>query len=122
MHIELLKARDNLKIQLLNNAKHVVNEVLNMNITNLVEIGVFGSVAKDTFSCNSDTDIYLMFDSGLPDRSTKGYLRTIAEENNCDIVFIETSSFLSKYPSILVSEILMHKIILWRRESQRDTE
>jgi predicted nucleotidyltransferase len=121
MHIELLEARNNLKSQLLSNARIVTKQILNMGLENLVEVGVFGSVAKDCFTCKSDTDIYLIFYRSLPDRPMKGHLRTIAEENNCDIVFIEQSNFTAENPSLLVTEILEHRIILWR-EDHDDTK
>jgi len=114
MQPELLKARNMLKEKLLNNARAVVNETLNMKLPKLVEIGIFGSLAKDNFTCNSDADIYLIFDGCLPDRETKGILRSIAEENNCDIVFIESGHLTLENPNPLVAEILNSRVILWR--------
>lgn len=114
MHTALLKSRDMLKKKLLNNVKLVINEALNMDLNNLAEIGIFGSLAKDSFTCKSDADIYFIFDGCLPDRQTKGMLRSIAEENDCDIVFVEKSHLVSENPSPLITEILNNRIILWR--------
>jgi len=114
MQPELSEAREFLKERKLNNARVVVNETLNMKLPNLVEIGIFGSLAKDSFTCKSDADIYLIFDGCIPDRETKGLLRSIAEENDCDIAFVEESHLASENPSPLVAEILNHRIILWR--------
>jgi len=115
MQPKLSEARNILKEKLLSNARVIANEILSMKLANLVEMGIFGSLAKDSFTCKSDADIYLIFDGCLPDRITKGMLRSVAEENNCDIVFIEKSHLSSKNPSVLVTEILNHRIVLWRK-------
>lgn len=61
MQKDLLVARDKLRYKLLNNAEKIKEEVLNLNLNELIEIGVFGSLAKDKFTCSSDSDIYLIF-------------------------------------------------------------
>lgn len=114
MQKDLLEARDRLRNKLLNNAEKIKKEVLNLNLNGLIEIGIFGSLAKDNFTCSSDSDIYLIFKSTVPDRATKGYLRSIAEENNCDIVFVLKKDFESNELGLLIKEILNNRIILWR--------
>ncbi|MGD9568299.1 MAG: nucleotidyltransferase domain-containing protein [Sedimentibacter sp.] len=112
MQPDLIKARENLRGKLLNNAELVIREVLKENLNDLIEIGLFGSVAKDKFTCNSDTDIYLLFENKVPDRIVKGRLRSIAEEYNCDIVFVTLNEFQEE--SLLAKNILEDRIILWR--------
>lgn len=116
MQPDLLHARENLRNKLFHNAEVVIEEILNSNLDNLMEIGIFGSVAKDKFTCKSDTDIYLLFDNDIPDRQAKGLLRSIAEENNCDIVFITKNIFTSIDAGLLANNILEHRIILWRKD------
>jgi predicted nucleotidyltransferase len=120
MHAELENARDELRNKLLYHAKIVVNEILLIKTIDLVEIGLFGSLAKEKFTCDSDTDIYIVYQGEVPDRITKGKLRGLAEENNCDIVFIKEEELSYKTPSLLINEILQKRIILWRK--QYDTE
>lgn len=116
MHRDLTKARENLRSKLLQSAEAVLQEVLNAEMDDLIEIGLFGSVAKDKFTCSSDTDIYLLFENEIPDRNVKGFLRSVAEENNCDIVFLTWSNFTRKEPDLLVKNILESRIVLWRRD------
>jgi len=115
MQPELFKARESLRNKLLRNAEFVMEEVLKVNLDSLIEIGLFGSLVKNKFTCNSDADIYLLFEGNIPDRQTKGLLRSISEENNCDIVFINEGDFISENAGLLVNEILKDRIILWRR-------
>ncbi|NYB72981.1 nucleotidyltransferase domain-containing protein [Sedimentibacter hydroxybenzoicus DSM 7310] len=115
MHRDLKKARENLRSKLLQNAEAVLQEVLNAEMDDLIEIGLFGSVVKDKFTCSSDTDIYLLFENEIPDRRVKGGLRSIAEENNCDIVFLTMNDFNEEAPDLLVKNILEGRIVLWRR-------
>nr|WP_312579828.1 nucleotidyltransferase domain-containing protein [Sedimentibacter sp.] len=116
MQPDLLHARENLRNKLFHNAEIVIEEILNSKLDNLLEIGIFGSLAKDKFTCESDTDIYLLFDNNIPDRQSKGLLRSIAEENNCDIVFLTKNSLTSIDAGLLVSNILENRITLWRKE------
>jgi len=116
MQKDLLQARQKLCNKLYENAEKVKGEVLNINLENLVEIGIFGSLAKDKFTCKSDSDIYLLFDNDIPDRQIKGVLRSIAEENNCDIVFISKKDIETDELGLLAKEILKDRIIMWRME------
>lgn len=116
MHTELFQARENLKHKLLENATVVINEVLNFDLPELIEIGIFGSIAKDKFTCKSDSDIYLLFKKNIPDRQIKGILRSKAEENNCDIVFLTENDFKESNRSFLAKNILESSEIVWRRE------
>lgn len=119
MHSDLLKARENLKRKLFHNAEIVIEEIVKYNLDNLIEIGFFGSLAKDKYTCKSDSDIYLLFDGNIPDRQTKGTLRSVAEENNCDIVFV--NNFNSNDKGLLEKNILEDRIILWRKK-KNDTK
>lgn len=119
MQTELAYARENLRKQLLKNADAVIRKVLEADLSDIVEIGIFGSVAKNSFTCNSDSDIYLLFDKHLPDRITKGNLRSIAEEHNCDIVFIKTDELIENGVGLLAENILENRIILWRRADDK---
>lgn len=119
MQTELAYARENLRKQLLKNADAVIRKVLEADLSDIVEIGIFGSVAKNSFTCNSDSDIYLLFDKHLPDRITKGNLRSIAEEHNCDIVFIKTDELIGNGVGLLAENILENRIILWRRADDK---
>lgn len=114
MKQELLNARNNLREKLLHNAEIVVKEILEANLNGLKEIGLFGSLAKDKFNCKSDSDIYLIFKDFIPDRQVKGNLRTIAEENNCDIVFMTMDEFAKK--GLLAENILESRMILWMED------
>ena len=116
MHIDLIQARENLRVKLMQNAELVLQQVLNMNIDGLVEAGLFGSLSNNKFTCNSDADIYLVFEDKIPDRQTKGLIRSIAEENNCDIVFLTLNDFMKDEPDLLIKNILKNRIILWRRD------
>lgn len=71
MRTELVQARENLKKKLLQNADAVMREIMKSNLNGLAEIGLFGSVAKNNFTCKSDSDIYLLFDNNIPDRQTR---------------------------------------------------
>lgn len=115
MHLDLKLARENLKKKLINNAKAVVEEVLKSNLDNLIEIGLFGSVSKNNFTCKSDSDLYLVFDGDIPNRELKGILQSIAEENNCDIVYVSKDNLYSNCAGLLEKDILKDRIILWRK-------
>lgn len=117
MQTELVYARENLRQKLMKNADAVIKKVLEADLSDIVEIGIFGSVVKNSFTCNSDSDIYLLFEKHLPDRITKGNLRSIAEEHNCDIVFIKSDELTGNYVSLLAESILENRIILWRKDS-----
>lgn len=117
MHVDLIQAREKLRNKLLQSAELVLQEVFNSNLVDLIEVGLFGSLVKNKYTCNSDADIYLLFENQIPDRRVKGLLRSIAEENNCDIVFLTISNFTKKEPDLLVNNILNDRIILWRRDA-----
>ena len=120
MQTELAYARENLRQKLIENADVVIKKVLEADLSDVVEMGIFGSIAKNSFTCNSDSDIYLLFDKNLPDRITKGNLRTMAEEHNCDIVFIKTDELLSNGVGLLAKNILENRIILWRKPDDKE--
>lgn len=120
MHSDLLQARENLKKKLFHNAEIVIEEIVKYNLDNLIEIGFFGSLAKDKYTCKSDSDIYLLFDGNIPDRQTKGILRSVAEENNCDVVFVN-NNLNSDGAGLLKKNILEDRIILWRKK-KNDTK
>ena len=117
MNSDLLKAREELKNKLIHNAQKVIDEVFTKELENLIEIGLFGSLVQGNFTCLSDADVYLIFDGDIPERTIKGELRSIAEENNCDIVFISNVDFLKDSPSLLVMNIKKHQQIIWRRNT-----
>jgi predicted nucleotidyltransferase len=116
MHLDLLYARENLRKKLLNNAEIVIEEILKTNLDNLMEIGLFGSLSKDNFMGTSDSDLYLVFDGIIPNRQTKGILRSVAEVNNCDIVYVTKDNLYSNYAGLLEKNILNDRIILWRKQ------
>ena len=120
MQTELVHARGNLRQKLMNNADAVIKKVLEADLSDIVEVGIFGSIAKNSFTCNSDSDIYLLFDKNLPDRITKGNLRTMAEEHNCDIIFIKTDELFSNGVGLLAKNILENRIILWRKPDDKE--
>jgi len=117
MHLELIQARENLQRKLFHKAGIVIEEIGKNNLDNLIEVGLFGSLAKDKYTCKSDSDIYLLFDGNIPDRQTKGILRSVAEENNCDIVFVNNNNLNSKDAGLLEKNILEDRIILWRKKN-----
>lgn len=117
MRTELVQAREVLRQKLIKNAHDVIREISKADLNDIIEIGIFGSLAKDSFTCDSDSDIYLLFDKHLPDRIIKGYLRSIAEEHNCDIVFIKSEDLVGDEVNLLAENILKNRIILWRRRA-----
>lgn len=117
MQPELNRARENLKKKLMQNAHKTIKEILKTDLKGLLEIGLFGSVAKDDFNCRSDTDIYLLFNNNIPDRETKGHFRSIAEENNCDIIFLTKNDFIGNTDNHFIEKILEKRIVLWREDS-----
>ena len=91
MNSELLEARNKLKSKLLNNAYTVI-DYCKQEILDIVEIGIFGSLARDDFKCNSDADIYVITKETCP-RTIRGDIRCFAEEHHCDVVFFEEAYF-----------------------------
>ena len=120
MRTELVQARENLRQKLIKNAYDVIREILAADLNDIIEIGIFGSLAKDSFTCNSDSDIYLLFDKHLPGRIIKGHLRSIAEEHNCDIVFIKSEDLTGDDVNLLAKNILENRITLWRRADDKE--
>lgn len=120
MRTELIKSRESLRKKLLQNADSVIEKVRKANLSSLIEIGIFGGVARKKFIGKSDSDIYLLFDNNIPDRQTKRYLRAVAEENNCDVVFLTQDDFNSDATSLLVENILKGRIVLWRRTDDKE--
>jgi predicted nucleotidyltransferase len=114
---EFIQARENLKRKLIENANETIKEVLKADLKGLVEIGLFGSLVKNDFNCKSDSDIYLIFNNSIPDRQTKGHLRSIAEEKNCDIVFMTINDLTGSKNNLLSESILKNRIVLWRENS-----
>ncbi|NLC44422.1 MAG: nucleotidyltransferase domain-containing protein [Clostridiales bacterium] len=117
MGSEFARARENLKIKLKQNADKTVNEVLNADLKGLAEIGLFGSLVRNDFNCRSDSDIYLLFHDNIPDRQTKGYLRSVAEEKNCDLVFLTKSDFYGDTGNLLSESILKNRMVIWREDA-----
>lgn len=68
-----------------------INIVKESNIK-YVEFGVFGSIARDDYDCNSDIDIAIIVDM-LPDKRDIADLRCRLEESNCDLAVLLKDSF-----------------------------
>ena len=62
MQTELVHARGNLRQKLMNNADAVIKKVLEDDLSDIVEVGIFERNEKNSFTCNSDSDIYLLFE------------------------------------------------------------
>lgn len=103
-----------MKYMKLNKAQVVIDEILDAGLTGLMEIGLFGSIARGDFTCESDVDIYLVFEGEVPERTIKGRLRSLAEENECDLVFMKEIDFVE--PQLLQQNIEKNHQVIWRRE------
>lgn len=114
MHQSLVEARKQMKYMKLNKAQVVIDEILKTGLSGLIEIGLFGSVTRGDFTCESDVDIYLVFEEALPERTIKGRLRSLAEENECDLVFMKETDFVE--PQLLQQNIEKNHQVIWRRE------
>jgi len=112
MNQSLIDARLKLKNKRLNCANLVIEEILKQDLQGLIEIGLFGSMLRDNFTCNSDVDIYLMFSDKIPDRVKKGTIRSFAEVNECDVVFL-TKEQLNN-PGLLETNIIKNHQVLYK--------
>ena len=68
-----------------------INIVKESNIE-FVEFGIFGSIARNEYDCNSDIDIVIIVNA-LPDKRDIADLRCRLEESNCDLAVLLKDSF-----------------------------
>jgi predicted nucleotidyltransferase len=79
------------------------------------EIGLFGSVARGTYSASSDVDIYTITNLGI-DKHTKAELTADLEELGVDIVFLTKNDLTENQEFLLIKNILKDRRILDRVE------
>lgn len=82
-----------IKVKFLNIQNEMVNRILNQKF-DFIEIGVFGSYAREEYNALSDIDICVIV-KDMPSRYVKGWLRDDAEELGADICFITEEQFKS---------------------------
>lgn len=108
---EVLKAREILFNKLMRNAS-IVCDYIKEHVDDVIEVGIFGSLAREDFNACSDSDVYLVTKERI-ERHIRGDIRCFAEENNCDVVFFTIDNFNSKY-SLLASNINKERKILYK--------
>ena len=82
-----------IKVKFLNIQNEMVNRILNQKF-DFIEIGIFGSYAREEYNALSDVDICVIVNE-MPSRYVKGWLRDDAEELGADIYFITEEQFES---------------------------
>jgi predicted nucleotidyltransferase len=82
-------------------------------VTDYYEIGVFGSVARGTYSASSDVDIYLITNT-IIDKHIRAELSAELDELNVDIVFLIKNDFLMNQDHLLIKNIMKDRRILDR--------
>lgn len=81
------------KAKFLNIQNEMLSRILNQNF-DFVEIGIFGSYARNEYNALSDVDICVIVKE-MPTRYITGWLRDDAEELGADICFITEEQFKS---------------------------
>lgn len=94
-----------------NRLNYLVNLVLDSGIE-CEKIVLFGSYARMEQKIDSDLDIFVLSDEQIP-REKRGYLASVFEENNADIVFCTTSIFDTS-DSLLYKNIRKDGVLLWK--------
>lgn len=84
---------DAIKAKFLNIQNEMVSRILKQNFY-FVEIGIFGSYARNEYNALSDVDICVIVKE-MPTRYITGWLRDDAEELCADICFITEEQFES---------------------------
>ena len=80
-----------IRLKFLNIQNEMVNRILSQKF-NFIEIGVFGSYARNEYNALSDVDICVIV-KDMPTRYVTGWLRDDAEELGADICFITEEQF-----------------------------
>ena len=78
-----------------------------------IEIGVFGSYARNEHTMLSDIDFYVICDS-YPSRDMTSELRDVAEDHNIDIVFM-SKNYFDNEDTLLIRNIKRDRRILYER-------
>lgn len=84
---------DAIKAKFLNIQNEMVSRILKQNF-DFVEIGIFGSYARNEYNALSDADICVIVKE-MPTRYITGWLRDDEEELGADICFIIEEQFES---------------------------
>lgn len=80
-----------LQLHLINNFKQAVSIIKSYNLV-FLELGVFGSFARNEYKCGSDIDFVLIVKE-IPDRQLIADLRCDLEKIDCDLAVLLESSF-----------------------------
>ena len=94
-----------------NKLNYLVSLVLDSDIE-CKKIVLFGSYARMEQKINSDLDIFILSDNQIS-REQRGYLASVFEENNADIVFCTTSIFDTS-DNLLYRNIRKDGVLLWK--------
>ncbi|MDF2486367.1 MAG: polymerase beta, Nucleotidyltransferase [Herbinix sp.] len=110
MNVEVSAARQKIYEKLNNNVMTVL-DYIQANVKEIVEVGVFGSFARGTFTALSDSDLYVVSKNTLK-HSVRGEVRCFAEEHSCDVVFFTEDNFVESH-SLLAQKIYKERRVLY---------
>lgn len=88
--------------------------------TNPVEIGIYGSYARDTCKATSDIDMYVLY-LEVPKRIQKGELYELAYEKGIDLLIASEENFYET-DSVFCKNIIRDRKILWRKENKNERQ
>ena len=80
--------------------------------TNPVEIGIYGSYARQESKATSDIDVYVLYRS-MPHKVQKGELYEEAEEMGIDLLICEYEAFYNTQ-SIFCENVLRDRVVIWK--------
>lgn len=82
-------------------------------INGVRRIVLFGSYARNEYTANSDLDFLLLTEEQL-NHEESGYLKSVFEENDCDVVIYTEEKFAHSHVA-LAEEIRKDGVLLWER-------
>lgn len=94
-------------------------DMINKYIPHYDEMGLFGSVARGTYSASSDVDLYLVTDDPI-DKYVKAELSSDLDEIGVDIVFLKKDDFIINIDHLLVKNVMRDRRIISKRGDTGD--
>lgn len=105
-----------IKEQLRERQEKKIEEMLRiLKVTKPLEVGIYGSYARNEYKATSDIDMYVLYTT-LPSKIQKGELYENAEELGIDLLITEYDNFYTT-DSIFCRNVRRDKKVIWRKEA-----
>lgn len=119
--MQVVHEMDYIKEKLREKQEKKIEELLpELIATNPIEIGIYGSYARETYKATSDVDMYVLYEK-VPERIQKGELYELAYEMGIDLLIASEENFY-KTDSVFCKNIMRDRKILWRQEKNNESQ